>query len=500
MGGSELRFFMNFTTSPPVRKLILAALVFLAVAGGSWLFGDFEDLEFKLFGRDFEIAQSVPEAILGILWWIALAWLTLRALDVFLWDRLVAPALGGHVPRLLKELGMCLIVFLAILAILNRVFGAPLTGVLTTTGALGIVIGLAMQNMIRDFFQGIVLNIDRPFRMGQYIRLYQRGLPEKVGCVEEINWRATRIRTRDGTMLILPNHVIAALMIENLEEPIRESRFKMDFCLNFGTPPDRAIRVLTGAVKAVDGVVTRSAKARLVGVGERGAEYRIYFWINPEEFGPNKARHAVLKSVLTHLRLAGLRLAYPRQDVHLSRRQSRRLDLSQDKETILADVSIFQTLSENEIQTLSEHTIEKPFRAGSDIVSAGDEGNSMFVLVEGLLEVSVPSEEEEGGTVIVGAIEPGQFFGEMSLLTGEQRSATVSAPTEVFAYEIPKKAMAIILEQRPALAEDLAKVVVERQQLTQDARDREAKDQTSDAPTQNLAQAVLGKITRFFGV
>lgn len=487
---------MSEDKSGLARQLVIPGFILLVVLTTAVILGVFfPEL------ADISPTEKLWRSLADMLIWLGAGWVLVRLLNIVFWPRIMAPRLGGHVPKLLTEVVSVVVFSVVVLGMLNQVFKLPLTGLLTTTGVVGLVVGFALQSAISDFFHGIVLNIDRPFRTGQYIRLFQRGVPVMIGRVDGINWRSTRVATREGTLLVFPNHLISNMMIENLAEPRIESRFSLDFCLDFSVPTERALRVLTAGVRAVKGILQEpAAKARAREVGPMGAEYRVYYWLDPIEFGPNKARHAVICSVLSHLKQSGLSLAYPQRDVHVDRIGKRHLDLEADKPTLLSEVGLFHGLSNDELDTLAAHTELLHLTQGTDVVRYDEPGDSMFVLVEGLLEVSVPSSEDEDRALVVGSVVSGQYFGEMSLLTGERRSATVTALTNVSIYEIPKQAMAALLERRPALAEQISKVVAKRQQLTEGAQDAIGGTQAHlDEHEANLAGRLLGKIARFFG-
>lgn len=118
----------------------------------------------------------------------------------------------------------------------------------------------------------------------------------------------------------------------------------------------------------------------------------------------------------------------------------------------------------------------------------------MFVLVEGLLYANV---EQEGNSVRVGQIVPGEVFGEMSLLTGVARSATVTAATDAVIYEITQKAMAELLQRRPELMHSLSEVMAERR--LRNAQANEAPTSGAIETRSSLAAQLFGSMKSLFG-
>jgi hypothetical protein len=154
------------------------------------------------FGAE-AVSQTVRVGayVLQIGIWLTSAFLLNRLIGVFFWDLMVAKALDGPVPRLLKDVLGILIYLVAFSGIVKFVFEQPVTGIWATSGAVGIVVGFSLRSMILDIASGLAVNIDRPYRIGDWIMLHERQ-PELriVGCVQQINWRTTRLRTTKNNL------------------------------------------------------------------------------------------------------------------------------------------------------------------------------------------------------------------------------------------------------------------------------------------------------------
>jgi CRP-like cAMP-binding protein len=120
----------------------------------------------------------------------------------------------------------------------------------------------------------------------------------------------------------------------------------------------------------------------------------------------------------------------------------------------------------------------------------------MFILVEGLVYVFADV-AGDGQEMKVAQIVPGQFFGEMSLLTGEARSATITAASDAVAYEIGKDAMAKLLQRRPELAEVLSRIVAERKLRNEEALAEATREEKEEHRT-SVAGQILGRMRDFF--
>jgi small-conductance mechanosensitive channel/CRP-like cAMP-binding protein len=432
---------------------------------------------------------------IGVSFAFSLAWLVVRLIDVVVW-RLFELRLGSSIPRLLKDLVAAVVFLIAGIIVVSFVFEKSVTGIWATSGALSLVVGFALKNMIADVFCGIALNVDRPFKIGQWIRLHPRGTEAVEGLVLEISWRSTRMRTMSNTLLVVPNSEISSMLLTNYSEPETKCRFDVTICVDFDVPAERALRVLLAGVKGARSpleVPTPVIAANKV--NDRGVEYVVRYWLKPAEVNPEIARHEVITSILNHLHQAGISLAYQKHDMFFAQMPPRQLDRRADKSALLKRVEIFSALTAEEMTTLAGQMKERRYKAGQAIVNQGEAGDSMYILVEGLLEVR--SSIDNGQRQIkVHVIQPGEFFGEMSLLTGEPRSATVLGSTEAIVYEIGKEDLNLLLQHRPEMAIQISQIIAERRcELKEKER---TSPQERGVLQQSMANQILEKMKNVF--
>ncbi|MGH2518420.1 MAG: cyclic nucleotide-binding domain-containing protein [Chloroflexota bacterium] len=437
--------------------------------------------------------------LLQIAIWLTAAYLANRMLEVLFWEGLLARALGASVPRLLKDVAACLVFAIALSGIAAFVFRKSVTGIWAASGVLSIVIGFALRDVILDIFIGLSLNLDRPFAIGDFIMLQQGNL---VGRVKDINWRTTRLETSDNNTLIVPNSRMGDMLLTNFSKPDTRAEFELPFNLDFAVPADRALRVLSAAVLAVagaDGILAEpEPKVRIKGVTASGVDYKVKYWIDSSRVGPGKARHIVLKSALDQLHQAGLSLAHAQQDVFYAPLPNRVLDGSsaQDRQELLRRIELFALLKPSELEALAENMTPALHPARSTLLSQGEPGASMFIVLEGLLDVHI-SFDAERAAVKVAQIRAGEFLGEMSLLTGEARTATVTAAVETVAYEITKEQIGELIAQRPELVEVLSRGIARRKLANSEAYQR-ATDAEQREQHDTLARQIMNRIQSFF--
>ncbi len=430
--------------------------------------------------------------------WLAGAWLASRVIEVVFWDRVVSRRLGGPVPALLKSVGTVVVFLLATGGFIGVTLGYSVTGFWATSSVMGIIVGLALQSMIADVFSGIAINVDRPFAIGDWIRVQPRGSTEPLtGQVVEVSWRATRLRTIDNVTHVVPNNLLGLLVVTNLSMPEPTSRFELKVCIDFSVSSDRVLRILNAAVRSVEGVLDEPApKARIDDVGRHGVEYHVHYWLRPDRVSPHKGRHLVSESVLQHLSAAGVALAHPKQDLHMGPMRRIELDLDRDRGALVKRIALFESLEDQEVASIADNMRRCLFEAGDVVIRREEDGDSMFFVVEGLLEVLLPA-EGQAELLRVGQMAAGDFFGEMSLLTGAPRSATIRAVVTTVAFEITRDDIHELITSRPDVARRISRIVAERQAEGESALDR-ASAVAREAETSGVAEKIFARISGFF--
>ena len=419
-----------------------------------------------------------------------------------LWDTVVARILGAPVPGVLKEIFAVLVYLVSLTCIVGLVWERSVTGFLAALGAGGIVLGFALRDLFADIFTGLAINIDRTFVIGDWVRIEEGPGKPTIAKIREIGWRCTSLVTEEQTTVIVPNSMLGQERLINITQPIEPTRYEPEVTVEFSVPPQRVKRVLLAAIKALAETPGHAPSHEPVVLIQDstslGVEYLVRFWILPwHPHSPSTWRDLVMESVLRHLHTAGISLAYPKTDVYHAKMPERQIEghSVEDEIKLLSKVHLFEPLQAGELEHLVETLHRQVSRAGQTLVRAGEEGDSLFILIEGLLSVKV---EQNGRQQQVALIEPGQCFGEMSLLTGERRSATVSCVTESVVYEIRKEPLRHLMEQRPELADHLALILAERQVQTLQTLDRQERYRESEA-FDSLARQLLSRMRDFLG-
>lgn len=213
----------------------------------------------------------------------------------------------------------------AITAIYALVFSQNLLSLIATSGVLAIVLGFALQGLILDIFSGIILNLERPFHIGDWVNLHVKSASaansEVEGEIVEMNWRTVRVKTRSGNIIIVPNSFISTELVTNYSLPDPLTWHTTRIVLDFSTDIKKAIAVLSQALsKTIEPHGPLSAERPPVVVvsdtKEYGIEYLMITWRDAGKVPPNKANTVIMTWVMRALKTYGIKVAIPQLQLH----------------------------------------------------------------------------------------------------------------------------------------------------------------------------------------
>ncbi len=424
----------------------------------------------------------------GVVGFLALAWAGARLFDALLLRAGLLARRAAPFPRLLGDLVRVALFAAAGVAILMLVFGQPALGVVTASGVVVAVVGFALRNIISDVFSGIVFGVDPPYRIGDWIETAD-------GCsgrVEDVGWRATRLVTRDGVAQVVPNGLVAARRLVAYGPAGSAYRVSLRVPLDPALPPERAKRVLlAGALDAERGIPGLAPDVLLHEVAADGAAVYLVRFRVTDHGREAVCRDAVAAAALRALQHAGLDVARPARDLRVERPAP--APARPRRAALLRRVALFRGFPPADRAALEERMRERQLRRGDTVVREGEPGASLFILAEGALDVTVARDGAASG---LDRMVPGDVFGEMSLLTGQPRSATVTAVTDAVVFEVAREDLDPVLQRRPELAEALAGIMAARraQNARHDAERLDAATACAAEPEEDL----LARLRAFF--
>lgn len=401
------------------------------------------------------------------------------------------------IPELLRGLIRYGVLAFCVAMILHFVWGESVTPIFGALGIGGIALGFALQETLSNFFAGVALLLDQPFAQGDWIKIGDRA----EGEVEQVTWRATKIRTRDNDYQIFPNSVVAKEVIVNFRQPSLVHAIRLGIGTSYDDAPDKVKRVILEVVGNVSKVMKKPEPVvHLKVYADFSINYELKCYIEDYERRP-MIEDDVMHRIWYAFRRENINIPFPIQTVyehHIPYTAPLEKQKSVELEKILGTVPIFATLGKEEVSSLAQASRVLDYGRGEMVIRQGDPGDTMFMIVAGSARVSIHA--EDGSEKVVARLSAGDVFGEMSLLTGDPRTASVMAEDAVILVAVSKGALLPILSARPEFAEKIAEIITLRKQGLGRAQAESALEASQGAEAKSATQSLLGRIRSFFRI
>lgn len=414
--------------------------------------------------------------------------------------RVLLPKCGVSPPRILEDISVT-VGYIGWGLLQLRLAGVDPSSLVTTSAVITAIIAFSMQDTLGNVLGGLFLELDDSLSIGDWVRI-----DDVSGRVEQIRWRHTAIRTRNGELVIVPNSNLMRTRFTVLGNPdtdVTRWRRWIWFDVVPTASPGTVIAVAENLFAGTDMAnlaPARSPDCMLMEMSHGYLRFALRYWLHdPALDDPTDT--AVRVHLYAALQRAGLQLASPEtvvRNIHETRHHNATVEAKDvaRRRAALARVSVFAGLSGSELDTLALRLVRAPFAAGDIITRQGAIAHWLYVLESGDADVYV--ERVPGMRHHVASLLGGSFFGEMGLLTGEPRRATVVARTDVECYRLDKAAFESILHARPEIAEQISHDLLAREKELVDAM--AVADTQLPPPEPVTSDKLMNRILNFFGL
>ncbi len=467
---------------------ILLLLVAQEFAILEWIETNLETSIFK------NILQKIFSNKLPVFSWLFGTYLFIRFTSLFLWELYFPKKTDAiETPKIIKDIYSLIIWVISIGIALSIFFNKDITALLTASSVVVGVLGLSLRAMIADFFYGIAITLEHPFRVGDWIEVGV-GNNTKVGKVQQISWRSTLIITKQNIHITVPHSVIGNRNFNNYSYPDSLWRSSFNMSLSYDVTVSEAERIFFSAIKQIKELedIPKEPGVSIIQFLPYGIEWNIQFWVKdyPME---SSIRLQIQRNILRDLSYCGISL-YNQPEYQSTQNETP----AKPRSNWVRNLDLFACLTDEDCRVISEQAIKSTIPKSKALFEQGSEGSSLFLIYQGLMDVYVKDKIEDEAKK-VNRLCAGAVFGEMSLLTGHPRNATVTAVVETVVYEINKAMIEPYLREHPLLLEHIENLLTERKLQNIELMKNIDKHKETDIP-KNMLLEVQQQIRRFFNL
>lgn len=441
----------------------------------------------KMMGGVVDTGLKILRIILGM----AIVVAAVRFVVYLIWQARAKRVPQSEASSLIKTVLSIVAYIIAFFIIFQSQYpDVSLAPLFTGSAIFGIVVGLALQDTLGNLFAGLALQADQPFQVGDVVLLPGRG----EGVVEHVSWRGVKIRTFQNKFLVVSNSVLGKELIE--VAPKNNLNAKLVF---FNTlyhhSPAKTIQVVREAVRQVENVSAKMRPiVRIRNLAPDGIDWEVKYWL--EDYRLQHDTDALVRQRIWYVfQREKIGFAYPTRTLYLEKKAEEipPEEVFNTTAERLNNLSIFAPLSDEEIEKLANASKSRIYAPGESIVRRGEEGHSMYVIIRGGVKVQIPENDYQK---TIGTLRENDFFGEMSLLTGEPRTATVIATEESEVLRIDKEGLKPIFENNPTLVTAVSELVEERRELLRAKSEAAGKEEDVARGKKSVMRSIKG----FFGL
>jgi small-conductance mechanosensitive channel len=429
-----------------VRNLVLPILVFLLFLR--------HVLNFPASGQ---LVKS-----LETLFWLSVIHAALSLLNAILFGQAKADTWRARVPKLLIDLLRLFLVLLGGAIVLATVWGADLAGLVTALGVSSVVIGLALQDTLGSVMSGIALLFERPFAVGDWLQV-----GDVVGQVIDINWRAVRLQTFEREMIIIPHKLIGGEMIRNFNQPQRLHAERIQIGFSYNDPPNLAKVVLYSTALETQGILSDPEPSILtLSYDDFAITYEVKFFI--DNYGNlEEIRDRFMTRVWYAAQRNHLTIPFPiRTLYHFHGPTSQAQGASKKFAESIQSIPSFVPLDHPpHLNPPAEGINLQHFGAGETVVRQGQGSDALYIIISGQAVMTVRNELGQEQDVL--SLQTGEFFGEMTLFSGEVSGVSIKAIRDLEVMALAAPVVSQMIERQPSFAREISHILEIRRAAVQ---------------------------------
>ncbi len=434
----------------------------------------------------------------------------------------------GTYEAIVSIIGYILVVFAFIVTL--ETLGINLSSLTIFAGGVGIAFGIGLQDLGSNFISGLTLLLNSPLKVGDFITANNI-----EGTIEKIYFHSTLIRTVNDVIIVMPNNSLVKETVINWS--YTKNKFRIAIPISFSDVQDPVIiteALVSAAYREPQVLATPSPQVRFKGYREGTIEFQLLVWLNkPEEREPIKS--SVYYLINEELKMRKLETAAPKRNitihptekvlslyppVHINSDNSQvnfdhdtalnnhlhqtntlnknipASETSYQLNVLLKNISYFQNLSDLELRQLIELGYRQTLEPEDILFNEDDPGDAFYIILSGSVEVFSPKTNKHLTTLTTGT-----SFGELSLLLGIPRTASIKALEPTLLFVIHHQAFQNLLQQYKHLSQSIIKQLeTHQEELTERKQTLQAMGLLEEDKDNNSVTWISQRLKRIFSL
>jgi len=389
--------------------------------------------------------------ILWLLFWFLLLVLAIKTLAYFIFDILVLHKQGVRYPKLIKDVMVFILFVVGVLLILRYYVKTDITVLTASSAVLTVVVGFALQDILGNLFSGIVLNFEDSFKIGDWM-----SIQDHEGQVEQFGWRSFKIRTIDRELIVFPNQAASKAEVVIYGAGRQPTALRIPFGAGYHDSPDRVSAAVLQALETAPDIRREPPPVvQLMDFGDFSLNYQVKFWID------DYSRHNIIASDVRRriwyaFKRQGIEIPFPKRDVYMKQERPEAIPRAA-LARVLQGNEVLREIEAEKLADLLAAAEYRVFGAGETIIREGDEGDYFYHVYSGAVNVLKQGQ-------VIARLQAGDFFGEISLVTGERINATVEADVESVVILVSSARFKQVVDMSEKMAMKLSAVITRRQE------------------------------------
>ncbi|MBF0564373.1 MAG: mechanosensitive ion channel [Nitrospirae bacterium] len=438
------------------------------------------------------IKYNLTNRFFSTIIYLLLAYCVITILDKYFYSRIIENK-EVHIPKLFYIVVKVLIYLVVAFTIAKEQFGIDVVPLLTTSAVLSFVLGLALQETLTNLFAGVAISLEKMYKVGDWISINNMD-----GKVIEISWRTTKIETRQKNYLTIPNSKISREVVLNYNLPSNVTGLWIFIDVAYDLPPNKVKEVILENLRKMKGLHKEpKPSVQLREFKDSGITYLARVWI--DDWGKeNDISDEIRTNLWYAFKRNNISFPYPVRDVYIHEvNNTQTHDIVDAHYSFLANLDIFRTQDETTLKEISKVLIKKHYGKNETLFLEGDVGESLFIITHGKIAIIKDNQK-------IAELGKEELFGEMSLLTGKERTATAKALKDTDCLILSKADFKNIILDNEEIIDKIAKVIAEREMETKkilyEAQQKAFDDQQVSQEIEVSKNYLSNIIRKFFNV